>query len=742
MLCETVMATRPHPIGSPAKPAAYDLWFDESGQFTETSTRPWEHQKPQSFPSQLAGILVPRGALTSSVAETMLAEAHRAARLPFGDEVHGMQIDQDRYVSLVHNLLEQIRARGWQPVRLVNAEGVRYGDRSTTYTQMVAELVLRVLRELARQGEPQVELHLWGAIVVLGRDGRDQPIFLQEEEYNERIQKALAFVAVRRGLAADLAGWKVASMRTASGKKRRELQVCDLLSNSSHAGFKRLPADTERLFRDILGAYDQTLVLRELFEKVDDFLAAGALGRALMLLAESGIDPTQVHDEAFRRRVTRAVGRLSGLGARSRDPELATLVTWIEQVIEHHRALKEGRLLASFLLQQVEAPLRALLEATGRASELDWFCYALHRWTLTADNHLGDLVGGRVTVGKLDALTPSLAQRWEHVPLLMQGLIAQAVHRTDCFAYDDASARMKVVSGYYGELSGLFSTLMPEVFPETIRSNPRAEALGTWAQTETYAALREPKRLVTARDISEDAIAEFSSDDDRARQWQYRSHLETIAGDFAEARKYLAKSLGLQVYTHDAIGGAIAALREPRLQGFPLLHWLRLGRAGAMLAGEREEFFAALKVHKTFSSPWLTGGFDDYPVHGILRQAAVIHALQGLVSEVMGSLTHLRRASSGLVLSTIVLSATVEVAGLLWAKHRPGALALLDGKDKDKPGALQQLQALSHAAKEGVPELWVVFEPWEGVIRSVLGGNLAGRDPKDVLLGLTRVVPY
>ena len=81
------------------------------------------------------------------------------------------------------------------------------------------------------------------------------------------------------------------------------------------------------------------------------------------------------------------------------------------------------------------------------------------------------------------------------------------------------------------------------------------------------------------------------------------------------------------------------------------------------------------------------------------------------------------------------------LAALLWAKHRAEAEKLLDSKDKDHPGALQQLQALGHAAKEGVPELWAVFAPWDATTRATLGGGASQRDPQDALLGLARVVP-
>jgi hypothetical protein len=738
------MATARSPgRGTAGKPAEYDLWFDESGRFTETSARLGERDSSQSFPSQLAGLLVRRGALTPGTAEVVLGEAHKAAKLPLRDEVHGMKIPDAAFDSLIGKLVSEIRARRWQPVRLVNRERVSYGDRVATYTRMVAELVLRVCRKLSARGETSVDLHVHGAIVKTADypDGSFDTI--QESEYLDRIREALAFAAVRRGLASELAGWRVSDLKLLSGLRRRELQVCDLVSNASHASFKKVGPDVRKALEEAFGDFDQSLVIRELFERVDELVRDLCFSRALVLLAEAAIDPAQSNGEGIHQRLGSIVGRLTTLGARMRDPELAALVNWLEQVIERERSLEDGRAFATFLLREVEGPLRKRLDEAGSATSIDWFTYALHRWILTASNHSGDLARGRGAAAALDRLTPALAERWEHAPLLLQGLIAQAVHRTDCYAHDDVSARMEVVAGYYRELSGLFSAAMPNVFPERIRSNARGEALGTWLQSEMYAGLRDAQRLVRARKLSDEAIAEFCTEDDRARQWQYRCHLETIAGNFATARELLAQSLGLANNTHDSIGTAIAGLGNPYGQGFALLHWLRLGRAASMSVGtERDDFLVAVRAPRALGLDWLTGGFDEYPVHGILRQAAGVHAILGAPKDALGCLTHLRRARAGLVLSTITLAAIVEVAGLLWEKHRGDAGRLLDNKDKDRPGALQLLEALRREVREDVPELWEVFEPWGAAIRGVLAGGTLLRDPKQGLLGLARVVPY
>jgi hypothetical protein len=159
------------------------------------------------------------------------------------------------------------------------------------------------------------------------------------------------------------------------------------------------------------------------------------------------------------------------------------------------------------------------------------------------------------------------------------------------------------------------------------------------------------------------------------------------------------------------------------------------------LGQERDDFLAAIRTSNALGLAWCTGGHADYPAHGILRQAAVLEAGAGAGKAALERLARLRRARAGMVLSTIVLAATVEVAGLLLARDRLDAVRLLDNeKDDQRPGALQLLEALDRSARESVPELWGVFAPWRAAIEEVLGGS--SRDPRGVLLGLARAVPY
>jgi hypothetical protein len=735
----------PHEEGMPMSPVpSYDLFLDESGTFMETSTVPAEQAtalaQPRPFPSQLAGLLAPRGALTEGTARQVRNRALAAIGRP-PQPVHAGELRRDigkePYNRFVTEVLSEVCARRWQPVRLVNREQVRYGDRVATYTHLVAELVLRVCQQKWLEGAPRLSLRLYPARVRLGETPTGEILFLERDEYLRRIREYLGFAAVRRGLARALGAWRLEELHLRSGKDDPEVQLCDVVSHASHDDFHPCEPETARALRDAFGPYDFSLFFLELSERVDRQLAGDALGLAVLSLAERwcGEEMSAELRTAARRRLEEARHRLAALGAPARDQHLALLSGWLEQTIEVRRDVDLGYRLCTWLLDEVAAPLGGLLAGGPEARSLDWFAYALHTWALTAANHRGALRDARRHLAGLQQLVPSLAGQWEHATLLMRGLVAEAVHLTDCFDHDAASARMKLVANYYGELGALFPVVLPGVFPGRVRSDLHGRALGTWLQSETLAGLcrEDPARLDGARALSERAIDEFPAEADKERQYQYRCQLETAAGDFAAARRYLARSLRLADDSHEALASAVAALGEQSVfaEGFAQLHWFRLG-VTACLDGREDEggaFLAALDRAGALGWCWSRAdGPEDYPAHGILRRVAVVHGLRGEAGPAVDSLRRLAHLLSGgqaehFVLQTARLAAHAETAAVLASRHAKVARRLLDSTATECPGLGPLLAWLQGQTAADFPGIWRTFADWPPAVEAALRGD-------------------
>jgi hypothetical protein len=725
--------------------AEYDLFIDESGTFMETSTVPAKRtealQQGRQFPSQLAGLLAPRGSLTEGAAKQVRNRALAAVGLP-SQPVHGNEllraVGKERYDRFVAELVTEVRRKGWQPIRLVNREQVRYGDRVAAYTHLVAELILRVCQQRRLEGAGTIILRVFAARVRLGETPAGEIVPLLREEYLRRIREYLGFAAVRGGLARAAGAWRLEDLHLRSGKDDPELHLCDVLSHASHDDFRPVQPETARALREAFGPYDFSLSYLEVIERVDQQLAADALGLAVVSLAER-VCGEAMSDElrhSARKRLDEIRTRLARLGAPARDQHLALLSGWLEQTIEARRAVELGDRLSTWLLDELVTPVGKSLSGGPEAGSLDWFAYALRTWILTAANHRGALRDARRQIGAMEKLLPALAGRWEHATLLMRGLVAQGVHLTDCFEHDAASKRMEVAAKYYGELGSLFHVVMPDVFPERVRSDLHGRVLGTWLQGEVLAGLcrADASRLDHARRLSEQAIDEFPAEAEKERQYQYRSQLEAAAGNFAEARVYLALSFRLRADSHEAIASAVAALAEqsPFAEGFAQLHWFRLG-VTACLDGNQEEanaFLAAVDHAGALDWRWSRAdGPTDYPAHGILRRAAVLRGLRGEAELAVANLRRLAHLLSGkqaahFVLQTVRLAAHAETATVLASRQSKTTRRLLDSTAKDCPGLKQLLALLQAEIAAAFPGIWRAFSDWPPVVDATLRGNL------------------
>ena len=707
-----------------------ELYVDESGSFIENNP----NSQYNEYPSQLAGLLVPKGTLDEEIATNILQDCCKSSgRKLSNKEFHSNNIKSGaNYDTLVTALIKNIARRdGWQPVRLVNQEEIYFGG-FTDYVSMIGELALRIFIEQAKKHTGEIVLDFYCAT----RTTKDEKL------YEQTIRNYIAFAAVRRGVSKKSARWRIGSLRIRHARGSRRLQICDLLSNSSYGEYAKCGDETKKLLKKTFGNYSASMVLHRELEQCDRFINSGSLGLAIRVLAERLNQPDQggkMRSDAIKR-IQVILNKLGDLTTNDRNVQLSLLINWLEQLIEQQRSLSLSYRVALWLNKQVYRVIRETMPG-DRLEELDWFNYSLNFWLLTASNHQGNLINGRQAAQKLVELMPSIAQQWEHTNLLMLGLVADAVHRTDCWEYDTVAVQMKLVADYFTQVSGLFNQALPEVFSNSIHSQLRGKALGTWLQSEIYASAAEPDRLHKARGLSGLCIEEFANPNDKAIQYQYRCQLETIARDFPTAREYLAKSLNLENSSHQAIAFAIRNLTE-YAQGFALLNWLRLGTTAYLSNSDREwsEFNKALTKFKLLQNPWCTGKqYSNYPVHGILRRVALIESLQGnplgTAFNVLRNLNLMHRGN--LVLALIQCAAYAETAAFCWADCNSYAIHTLDSNG-DLLGLKQRLEILAEKSHE-FPNVNRLTRSWLEVVREVLTD---GENAKDKLLSLGMQIIY
>ena len=588
--------------------------------------------------------------------------------------------------------LENLEERGWQPIVVANSEGATYGDKpSTKYVNMVAELILRTMLELGVT--KKVEIEVLAARVMIQDSPSEPRKLLRQELYEARIREYLTRLAVRRGLGADIRTWNLslAKFDLGSGQYNRLLQIADLVCNASYTR-RKLSRPVKDTLLSALGRFDFQLDSVELAERLDALRSDGRLGTAVIEILEY-LNTAQVvrASSKVRVRVEKQLDNLMTELARlphfALNAELRIIADWLTQIVDYQRDVDRTRALLELIDKHV---LRGLLR--GRSEEANshvaWFELAANVAGLVAANHAGDPSAARRRVERLDALKPLVIDSWDRIDLVLGSLVVEAVHFTDCFDHQEVCRRMEAVAGCYELVGGLFRETMPSVFPVRPRAYRRGEALGTWLQAETMLALSDRRRqkahLAKARELSEEALQEFEGENDRARQQQYRSQLEMVAGDLDASLDHLQRGVGARRRSHKSIGEALVGMRSEFDRGFGLLHWLRLADhlAAEQRSDDLRRFERAWRLAEFDRSPWLTGDQRSYPANGILRARARLLARTGQCEAAAALLEILEKITSKLptrrLLSLVQVCAAVEVATLSPGREGMNAQAVLE----------------------------------------------------------------
>ena len=716
-----------------ANPERFQIFLDESGDFRETSTKRTEKELAarQRFPSQLAGLLVPQGKLTRGTATSLLTDICSAAGQTYDGQFHATEIRDNQVLdTMVQHLLPALGQRQWQPVRMVNLERMVFGDRVTTYTNLVAELTLRCFQNLslARRRPIEIELHCAAVFDELLNDT------FNREDYLDRLREVMARASIRAGAADLQRNWKITRFVFRSGSNDPELHLCDLISNTSKGSFDRLQPTTATEFEAAFGSYDLSLMVREDLQRIDALAADGSVGMALVTLAERTFDHNL--DDGLRtrlhHRLRSLVDALAALSAPARDPQLQIIATFLEQTIQWERDLERGRSHCDWFLQKVVTPLEQRLPELERP-EVAWFAFQLHQRRLSAANHLGDLVGARASLEQLEALQPTLVQHWERLDLFFHAQIVQAVHLTDCREFDRAKTTAMRVARFHQDLGGLFQDAMPEALKEPVRSARCAQALGTAMQAAMLGSAINGDPQDEARSLGDAAIEEFSSADDRARQYQYRCQLETLDGHWQTAREWLARAIGIETASHTDLGTAIAGCTTDSVdQAFLLLHWLRLGAMVNRDEPQGEEataFRSAWQASGLVTTAWCTGDRHHHPAPSILRYLGEVQLLGDEENHAVNTLRKLRDLvlpirSNGPLMSLPLIGLQSEFYISLTGKRPAAAGMMLDQSGKNGPG-LKQLLVDVGAELETFPAWKALFDEW----LETVSGLAQGLDP-------------
>jgi hypothetical protein len=503
---------------------SFYLYLDESGSFKDGEI------------SAIGGLWAPD--------EIRIEDALESLELVYGypmppEGYHATDYPGDR-AELTLKAISDWTARGWKGVLFEHVSQRTIIDNATTYVNVFADGLARFARKASAGQASSIDMEILVAFRSLPRDDDDRIIDrTPKEEYQSRLKERLALEILRDPLA-GAGSWKT-RLQFASAKREPRLMLADLLCNSWWRARKTLTA--MEAVSSFIGNHHHRTLRADDAERIRLCLDEGDHVQALIELGDHLIHASRKQPTWLKTASEDVLEQLVALPSSNRHAALRVALARLQHLVDKRRDLKQAALAIENWRANLLSPLGARLAGDDREALLSIELEALQLALATA-NHLGALERARAFSEDLDRLIPDLRLQFEHIPLILEGRILQAVQRINAFDFKGAHDGLRQIDGRLEALLGLSDELISMPGRE-IRSDLRGRILGTALQAACKAARRDPRMLDEARNLSDKALEQFEQPSDRQRQAGYRFEIELEAGDLAAALVWLARSMAL-----------------------------------------------------------------------------------------------------------------------------------------------------------------------------------------------------
>lgn len=623
-----------------------------------------------------------------------------AHRVWGGGEFHGTKVDHASLPGIVERAFGEMERLDWHPMVFHHVSKRWIVDNATTYVHVMADGVVRLGRMLSLERGGPVTLDLVAATRCVPRaDGTLEP--MSEDFYKTRLQERIAFEAVRCPRTQGELKWDW-TLDFAVATRATDLMVADLVCTAWRKR-KSFAKGLQEQFRALLGDRVIEVLQMEDLDRLALTIRREEYGSALLDLLFL-LQKSPAREERIAACRDQLVAHLARLESRHLENALHTPLARIEADVAQRR-LVEAESMAKAFRTEILDPLAHHL-SPGRQADVGWARVATASLMLASANHRGAVEAAEAVRAELRSLVTPAGLAFERLPLLFTVYVNDAVHGTNVYDFLQVVDRMEALGRQLGEITAFFGDLLEPPVGE-VPAEAAGKAYGTALQAATQAARRDRTLYARGRELSEKALRQFTRESDRRRQHGYRCQLETDAGEFDEARRWFAMSLGLEV---DADVSSLAQEVARDAHGFSLMHYVRLWEAAARsgeraLASDLETAWAREGLGE--GKPWTS---LDHPYPLILWKwgSALGHAErpgQGAIEKLLRAIRHLEERSDSLTLRTLALGARCDL------------LAVYAGDPRHRASFTREYTALQASlAKVKAPSvpatLRTWFEPW------------------------------
>lgn len=588
--------------------ANFYLYLDESGTF----------DIGKGAPSIVAGFLAEKKC-TETQARELLTRTKKSSPEFATIEIehfHAMKHFTPELCEFITALLEKMSLKNFRLVVFKNAKNFVSVNSDVTYLNVFAEGIVNLMQHLLARTTDEIILHVHYAsrMNVKERDLYGITLRIDEKSYLERIEERIDFRMLRLKDSERKRIKKILYVDRAD--RSQPLMLADAVCFALRGGRKNFTSEQKSRIKT-LPTVTFNLLQKLSWREIQNLLIENRLSEAIYSWYGRGT-PTlfEEYSEQFRELVVSKFKALSHSARKLQYDATAQLIGMLVDARDFDAAKKFIR-----ALDEEFFPL--LRENDLPAQE---FFFDVHFYRLTVATHEGNTLEEQREIATCRKLLPTLPATCETLDYFLKYKLREVEYLKNVYDFEQAIEKLnrleKILSSTV-ELLSLIDDLGD--FGRAIRSTTLGKVNGSRAATKIYLSVTKPEILASARDDLTRAVEQFSASSDKARQFQLRSMLETVAGNFQESLTWLGKAFGVE--ENPSPEKVLSAIKNfAGFKAFGLLHYSNL-MAAAMTANHplgRELFDVWTSLN---AEEFLKDSF--YPVPVILCRAGKCRALLG-----------------------------------------------------------------------------------------------------------------
>lgn len=590
------------------------LYLDESGTFDERNKK--------SLPSIVGGFLSEKNCTEKQATDLLRATKNQSENFSAIDiaHFHAMENIGNCIGEFVTALLENMSQKNFRFIVFENAKDYTSINSDVTYLNVFAEGIVNLMQYLLARTTDEIFLHVVYAsrLNVAERDAHGLYRSLDEKAYLERIEERIDWRMLRLKSSERKRIQK--SFTVGKADKFAPLMLADAVCFGFRGGLKYLPPTLQARIKN-LPTLTFRLPEKISWQELQNLLIENRIGETIYSWYMRGTAKLRSdYEEQFQ---SALVDKLKALSSSARKFQYDAILQFVGILVDARDfdAAKK-------FIQSLDEKFFPLLKENDFDVQETFF--DVHFYRLTVATHEGNTLEEQREIALCRKILPTLPATYEKMDYFLKYKLREVEYLKNIYDFERAIEelnRLEKILTSTVELMTLIDDLN-DLTPN-MRSTTLGKVLGSRAATKIYLAATKPALLFSAREDLERAAEQFSTFADKARQFQLRSMLETVAGNFQQSLTWLGKAFGAEKNPNPA--KILSAIKNfAGIKTFGLLHYANL-MAAAMAARHPLglEMFAAWT---SLNAEELLINSTQYPVPIILWRAGKCRALQGLKS--------------------------------------------------------------------------------------------------------------